>query len=505
MRKCLIGFAGAVAAVAMAPASRALASPPDTEQSAPKLYAAIQAYDANQDCAIAEPAIAEVVASPDFSSLGRQAQSEAFRVQASCALDRHDDKAAYAALSRAAEFDESPDWIFVDLFLTARRLGPQDDAIKTLELAAAKRPTSLGELTPDWLSWFLRNLDKQGRNDLRGRFLAALDRADYRPAEPFLTGSALWVEYASDLADAGDEAAAARVLARVDAPGALARALTDRRLVSIVDADPQRFDIRAIAERRLAQDRRSMAAHPDLLIGPNEVSMDLRALGRPEEALALLDAMLPKLKDKAAFQDFTYRLPWFWDERARVLFALGRVDEAIDALRTGAFVIDPDKPHVGLILNLGDALVSVGKPQAALDAVAIADKVDAQTSPYGRMVRAGTRACALAQLGKSAELKASLADIAAHASDNWSVSAAAPLCADDLDMAAATVIRGLADPNGRRTVLVDLSQFEPPAHQTEFERQMDARLRELANRPDVQAAVAKVGRTMRFGVVEPEN
>jgi tetratricopeptide (TPR) repeat protein len=492
----------AVAALALA--GRAPAATPESLPIAPKLYAAIQAYDADRYCAIAEPAIVEVVASPDFAGLGQQAQSDAFRVQASCAIDRQDMKAAYAALLKAAGYSESPDWIFVSLFETASALDRQEDAVAALELATAKRPASLEDLPSADLYRFLYALDNQGRKELGGHFLAALDRADYRPAEPFRTGSFLWLEYAGDLADAGDTASAARVLGRIDVPEAVARALTDRRLVSLTDADLQRFDVRAIAERRLALDRRAMAAHPELLDGPNEIAMELRALDRPEEALALLDATLPKLKDKAAFRDLADRLPWFWDERSRTLRELGRVDDAIDALRTGAFAADPDKPDVSLILNLSDFLIWAGKPQAALDELAIAEKVDAQTSPYGRMVREQTRACAFAKLGKSAELKASLADIAAHASDNWSAAVDAPLCAGDLDMAAAAVIGALADPEGRWTVLIELSQFDPPAHQTELERQMDARRAELAKRPDVQAAIAKVGRTMRFRVGRPE-
>lgn len=466
--------------------------------------AAVDAFQAGQ-CDRAVELMAAVTASPDFGSLDGRYQSMAFAGLGLCAYDREDWKTAYDAFARASVYSDAPDMVFPFRFEAAATRGEHEDAVAALELAAAKRPASLGDVRPGRLFLFMRDLDKRRDTALRARFFAALDRADYHSSAPFDTASFLWVEYAGDLAVAGDTAAATRVLGRVDVPDALARALTDRRLIAVVDADPRRFDVRAVAERRLAQDRQRMADHPELLDGPNEVAMELRALGRPEEALALLDATLPRLKDKTAFHDFADKLPWFWDERSRTLRELGRVDEAIDALRTGAFAVDPETADVSLILNLEDFLVRTGKPQAALDEMKLSEKVDAQTSPYGRMVREQTRACAFALLGRREELKASLAYVAAHAADNWAAAADAPLCAGDSNMAAAAVIRALDDPNGRETVLIELSRFDPPAHQTALERQMDERRQEVASRPDVKAAIAKVGRTARFNIGSPES
>jgi tetratricopeptide (TPR) repeat protein len=257
-----------------------------------------------------------------------------------------------------------------------------------------------------------------------------------------------------------------------------------------------------MAERGLASDRQAMAAHPELLDGPVQVAIDLRALGRPEEALALLDATLPRLKDPATFQDFSEKVIWLWDERSRSLRDLGRVDEAIQALKTGSLAAGTGQASVDLVLNLADLQVMAGQPEQAIETARSSEKLPA--SPYGHLFGDQSLACAYAQLGRKAELQVALAHLHAQEPDNWTAAVEAELCAGDLDAAAAAVIRALADARWRREVLLELSQFDPPAHKTPIERQMDERRAAVAKRPDVQAAIAKVGRTMRFNIGRPE-
>jgi hypothetical protein len=498
----------ALAAAALMPAAAA-AEPSNPVKSAEAASAprsdivrayevAIGAYQAEQVCDRAAPLLDAVIASPDFGTLDRARQAEALAAAGDCAGDHKDWARAYDLLVKATSYAEARDWAFAARIEVADIRSHWEDLVASLELAAEKRPAAVSRLKLRRVYRVARDLEQQKDKTLVTRYRAALDRADYRPDEPFDDASGLWLDFAADRADAGDMASATRALRRIDRFYTLTRAVVDRRFSAIVDADPQHFDVRAVAERQLAADRAASAANPHLIDGPITVARDLRALGRAEEALTLLGAAEPMLHS-ADTTDLKEHANWYWDERARTLRDLGRRDEAAQELLVGAASGENGAANVSQTLNLGDLYVWAGKPDAALAAVEPI-KGEQMVSPYGFAFRAQIRACAYAQLGRKAEMASELAYIRAHESDNWTAATDAPLCAGDLNASAAAFVRELADPEYSREALVELSEFDAPAHPTALEQAFSRRLRAVAARPDVKAAVARAGRTVVFHI-----
>src|ERR1043166_3815731 len=162
------------------------------------------------------------------------------------------------------------------------------------------------------------------------------------------------------------------------------------------------------------------------------------------------------------------------------------------------------------LTHLASFLLQTGRPQEALDVVdaAIARAAPAAIasvgvmSSFGRMQLEDVRACAYAQSGDAANLKTSLDYIHAHQSDAWDAAVDAPLCANDLDGAAAVVVAGLADARERGEMLLWLQDFLAVKRGPHGEL-LHQRWLALRARPDVQAALTRVGRVESYPIKSP--
>jgi tetratricopeptide (TPR) repeat protein len=455
-------------------------------------------------CDKALPMIRKVLAGPDLAAASDQQAMRAWSVAAWCASDRNDNEEAYADSIKATAFDNAPERAWLIRLWYALQLGKRDNAVATAELLASVDPAVVREI--DWLLilQFERQLIADGAQDLNRRYLAALDRADYQPSGPFQGVDSLWLKYAGMLADDGSTDALARVLGKIHAPGAILRIRLDGRFAAQVAADPDHFDPRRVTELWLAQDQATLRDHPDLAQGVSAAAEVLRMLGRAKEALDLIDAAQAKIAaapaNKPAFSDLDSQGNWLIDERSRVLSDLGRFDEQIESLRKGAAMKENGQLNVSQVINLAEALNDDARPREALDVLAPfgADGEKRPTSPFGAMQMMSARACAYAQLGRAADLAAALAYLRTHEKDAPLALSDGLLCANDLDGAAASYVRNLSDPEQRSDVLMTLSEFADRPPDPPWAKAIHARRTTVATRPDVRAAIAKVGRVETF-------
>ncbi|RYZ99289.1 MAG: hypothetical protein EOO68_12580, partial [Moraxellaceae bacterium] len=139
-----------------------------------------------------------------------------------------------------------------------------------------------------------------------------------------------------------------------------------------------------------------------------EVAHYLRELGRPEEALATLEAANPEGPLAAAFADLGEQRNWWWDGIARTYQMLGRYDEAVAAFRKGIDANENGSLNVSQTINLGHAHLRFGHPVDALASAAAFDSGKYSASPYGEMELRLVRGCALLALKRSVEAKAQL-------------------------------------------------------------------------------------------------
>lgn len=154
-------------------------------------------------------------------------------------------------------------------------------------------------------------------------------------------------------------------------------------------------------------------------------------------------------------------------------------------------------------INLGGFHNSLARPKDALKAVShIADK-DAST--YGQMSAEEVRACAYAQMGDSAKLKASLDKMMApeNAKIGYRPLETALLCAKESDRLAQFIIARLDDPKTRNSALMGLQTYLPTPGATAQDKVLATRQAAVIARDDIQAAVKKYGRIISIPTQPP--
>jgi tetratricopeptide (TPR) repeat protein len=354
----------------------------------------------------------------------------------------------------------------------------------------------LDEVPTGWM-WRLHGaLKDAGQTQARRRLLAVLASDRYDPDELYGPPDGFRVAYANMLLDSGDREGARSIVVGLKNPSILARASVDLRLRDLLPAD---VDIRAAAETELAVHRDAILQYPRLIAPIYEAAGNLRQLGRPAEALALLLAAAPRLDVPNGFTDRLDNLSWYWNALANSYLMLGRYDEGMATLAKGASTDEHGNPNISQLLNMAETQLLHGHPEDALRSVAAFDDPTRKRSPYGEMVLRFVRGCALATLGRAGEAQADLAFARAHERDNPGSLGNLLLCVGDLDGAAALLIRRLDDPDRRADALIQLSDYDDPPVASPPDR-IESRLAALKARPDIKAAIKRAGGIRRFHV-----
>jgi tetratricopeptide (TPR) repeat protein len=300
----------------------------------------------------------------------------------------------------------------------------------------------------------------------------------------------------------GDSKGAAETVAEISDPEVLAKMRVDKRFDSVVRSAPSHFDISRALEDRLSKLKALSAAKPDKLAGINAVAFHLVLMGRPADALKLVDDALARDQasggGKSPFGDRD-KLNWTEDTRTRALARLGRYDEALAQLSKAARLTEDGNVNVSQSINLGSYYDEAGRPKEALDAVASLSLDSA--SPFGRMQLVGVRACAYSQLHDDANLRKTLDYLKEHTTDAVGTYGETLICAGDLDGAARDYISLLDAPDSRSDMLYNLQRFQQPDYVPPFRRTMNQRLDALRERPDIRAAIDKYGRIESLPIV----
>jgi beta-barrel assembly-enhancing protease len=278
------------------------------------------------------------------------------------------------------------------------------------------------------------------------------------------------------------------------------QAMLDKRFADVIAAHPDWFDVEKAAERQLAQRQAAMAAHPDRLSLVVAAARDLTMLRRYQDALELTEGARERIahdpKDASSYVDASEGAAWIDYQQSATLFELGKVDDAIALRRSATTFEEGGVANVSQVINLAGLLVAAGRSDEALK---VLDAFGSRpASPFGLGWVHATRACASERTGRTADVAADLAYLQANEPDNPAARLYALLCVFDLDAAAQEVIAQLHDPDRRAQALIDLSTFDPPPYESPGDAQLRTHLAAVAARPDVQAAIASVGRVETF-------
>jgi hypothetical protein len=414
-------------------------------------------------------------------------------VVAQCAYEAGAKDSAYVHALRGTGFEESADGLWHLRLYLELETKKYAAAVASVEAMSQGRGAALNSAPTQWLYRLAEEMKKAGLKPERKRLLKLLASDAYAPDESLGETQSFQEAYAEVLADQGDVAAARAILATLSDPDVLLDAVFDPRVAPLF---PKELDLRAAAERTLAHYRALAESHPDLLAPIVATSAELRRLGRPLEALALVRPVVARADVATSFTDASRKLPWAWDEIARASEALGRYEGAAKAFATGAALPEQGSANVSQIINLAHLQVRFGHPEDALKTLAVFDDPARKASPYGMLEMRLARGCANAAAGHVQAAAADLAYARAHPDDHPQALGFLDLCLGREDDAAAFFIRGLEDPIRRVRMLQTLSDYDPPP--VALPPGFGATLAILKARPDVKAAIAKAGGIRRI-------
>jgi tetratricopeptide (TPR) repeat protein len=441
------------------------------------------------------PRLMALTQTPDFLALPPIFTHAGF--SALVALDlragRLDDAEAAVRVATASPAANASDWGQALTVALTRR--DSRETIVDLTTLVTKYPDSAKRMSDAGiLSIYATGAPGPEGDDLRYALAQALIAADWRPQTPFVDDSGLLIDHVAAMLDRGDLADARGLIGQVDEPAVMVAARADKRFAPLVAINPGAFDLTALRTRRLAALDTAIAANPGLAAGVAAKATTLIVFGDYTHALSLLDDALAKAQpadgEPSAYVDAQGALPVLMGLRAQALAGLGRYDEALRQLARAA-----DRPENGRInvtqrLALARLDIAMGKPADALATLGALDPSD--TSPAGRLVVEGLTACAADRTGDTKTRDAALTFVRTHLVLAPGDTLQAWLCLGDADQAAQLLIAMLDSPHGRLTALGWAQTLKrPPAPAPNADD--DARRAALLARPDVQAAIAKVG------------
>lgn len=443
----------------------------------------------NSPCDLSESRA--IISDPQFAKENGAVRSLALANLAYCG-----DPDAKSVMRQATADDGAAPFAWNARFLMALRTSDREEALQTLEDAASRRLLSAFSMTSEEAMFgFSQALKDDPANERR--FLVALDQMLWSPPSHFETADGYWIRLADIYLAEGKLGDAKRIWSVTSTPYAAGLLRLANRYEPLRAENARSLDPLETAKQRLAVDRFYLSQSPRSGLGLTVVSRDLRLLGRADEALKLLDDALakpgPLMNGRLEYRN------WVLNERSSVLYDLGRFDETVQVMRDASVLAERGGPNVSQVINLAGRLNDLGRPKEALDALEVL-KVADFTSPFGRMYVEANKACAYNALGQAAQAAQSLAFTATNAKDNAPARVQALLCMGDLDSLAAIYIERLADPRLGPGTLIQLSYFRQAARgpgEIELSRRMDL----VRGRADVQAAIAKVGRTDTFDLI----
>lgn len=487
----MIRLAAFAAATAVLLATAAPAQADDEKDLARLLLTATSDFQ-KRECKMSD--WERIIAHPRFSALPSRIRSSSYLMPVLCGVGG---KRTPDLIGAATAEPDASALAWSIRFLQSAATDQRADALQALETTAEKSGDQTAEIHNDELVFdFWRRLkdDKVARR----RMASALDRIDWRPAGRTFIPDPIWLAQARALLDAGDKAGAERFLRKLSHPESMVQVRIDRRFETIVEAQPDAFDVKFAALATLAANQAELQKNPADAEALQAVAYDLRMLGRFGEALDVLDAGLkaPVLRNSRGDDGRN----WVANERAYTLADLGRYDEAVKAMREASGENERGGVNVSQTINLASVLNEVGRYQEALDALAPLSRRKDRVSPYGQMWIAFNRVCAHAGLGQIAQAKAEMAYVEQHAEANRSAHRDAATCIGDEEAIARSLIAQLtSDAPEKALVLFSKSRIETPPRPPRA-KLLAERLAKAQQRPDVQAAFSAIGRADTFDV-----
>lgn len=304
----------------------------------------------------------------------------------------------------------------------------------------------------------------------------------------------LWLILAGLQHDAGDGDAVRATIARINGPMELIQLRSDKRFDAYVDRSSPRFDPRLAAQRQM-DDLRVRASLSD----GNDSSLTLLSttaltLGDTAQVMAMTDGIADAAAEGGQLEGPEGKWAgWLLASRAVAQRRMGQSDAALQTARMAARLAK-GRPYAAVHqLNVGLMLCARGQYEEARASIAsMPDLVG-----YGAAQQQYIRFMAAHHGGDAPAAADARQRVTALGEDAHEMQYELPLVAGQMDDAARALIAQLRSPELRGNTLLALQDMRtvPSLPATAA---VDARWRQLKARPDVQAAVAELGRIERY-------
>jgi tetratricopeptide (TPR) repeat protein len=437
------------------------------------------------DCEAAAAAASELASS---ETLDAEQRSDALAIVATCTLQTNP-AVARDAIARAEQLGAP--WVPRFKFAEALAANDGDATLAAFDGAAAQDPGFVRSLTPlavSKLFWLAGQTTDPDEAELR--IHRSLADGGFRSGSTSEDGRLATI-HVRMLLHRGDIAGARARLPEHLIPQ-LVLLLRTSALFAPLRGDPEieaKLDYRKSAEQEVAIGVAEWEARPAEAAPLVAAMTALRALGRPREAMQLGERGLAAVE--AAPQrnaDESRRL--ILNQLAYSHYQLNEPQLARGFLERAAGSSEYGTPNVSQVINWANALVFESRPEEALR---VLERLG-RASPAGTMVAGAVRVCAYEQLGRVADRDAALAEMRKNEDDDASALSQALLCANQLDDAAALMVRRLSNDDQREPAFTTFHETQSsPVEELDFARLMHARARKMRDQPEVRRALEAVG------------
>ncbi|HEV2865657.1 MAG TPA: hypothetical protein VGX37_04020 [Allosphingosinicella sp.] len=382
-------------------------------------------------------------------------------------------------------------------FIGALELEDRPLAVTVLEVASRNVPgvrwRELRDIVEEDVMWMLL---RELRPDppVRVRLAEALFRIGWPGTAEFGDADPLRAILVEDRLRRGDTAAAAEIAAGISSTRPILRMIVQPRFDAVLAPGRDRIEVlRAAIDAEDRATAGALASDPDDLKRLLYRAQHLRGKGHEQEALRLLE---PLLSDPAATARRSEEGMWLVNEAAYSLVAQGRPEEGLRLMAPLAALPLAEHPYlISVSINYAELLFEAGHHQRAVDHATHLQADAAEfASDYGDLWIASALACSLDRLDRPIEAGRQIDRMRPLADTNPAAVTMAYLCLGRDDDAAALMVHRLSaeDPSEAILALQDYTLSRGESQNGALYRRLVA----LRERPDVRAALARVGRVM---------
>ncbi|MCW8807512.1 MAG: hypothetical protein OQK79_05270 [Rhodanobacter sp.] len=447
----------------------------------------------------AVPELDTLIAAPGFSQLSTELRFQTLKIAAAIALQHKNYAKAHRLAVRATGFAEADAGTWLGRLFSAFFINDNRDGALCVTTLAKQWPDRLDEVLPRGISTLHHALHVANEDDVDQAMLTAL--FDIHWQAELSTSDTLWRDLALMLIEHHEHARAAAVAKRIRAADTALSMRIDKRFDPITRIHPQAFDVGRLLTAQIQAARARIKAHPDQLKPVQRLQELLIDKGQTAEVLAVSDAAVAHAErgdGEQTYTDFDSSYSWVLNLRSDALAQEGRWDDAVREMTRAARRPEGGGMNVSQSINLAGLYADLNEPDKAAAAIVEPGGM----TPYGSMQLHCVRLQIALEKNDTQAITAHMAYLRTHQIDDIATWQRALLRHGDLDAAAALLIQRLKNPDWRSSALVSLQHYAD-GQQTPTMKAAEERWNTVRSRPDVQAAVANVGRIGHFDMTAP--